>query len=70
MNESTTEIPISGICCGNSSVRAQKLIKSIVGVEAVRIDLARKVAIVRGSLDTQADREVIATAGFGGVATE
>lgn len=70
MNESTTEIPISGICCGNSIVRAQKLIKSIVGVEAVRIDLARKVAIVRGSLDTQADREVIATAGFGGVATE
>ena len=70
MNESTTEIPISGICCGNSIVRAQKLIKSIVGVEAVRIDLARKVAIVRGSLDTQADTEVIATAGFGGVATE
>lgn len=70
MNESTTEIPISGICYGDSIVRAQKLIKSIVGVEAVRIDLARKVAIVRGSLDTQADREVIATAGFGGVATE
>ena len=70
MNESTTEIPISGICCGNSIVRAQKLIKSIAGVEAVRIDLARKVAIVRGSFDTQAVTDVIATAGFGGVATE
>lgn len=70
MTESTVEIPIRGICCGNSIVRAQKVIKGMAGVTATRIDLARNVAVVRGSFDTAAVTAAIKDAGFGAVAAE
>lgn len=65
MSEKTVEIPVRGICCGNSIVRAQKLIKAMPGVASVRIDLARNVAVVHGGFDAAAVTAAIMAAGFG-----
>ena len=65
MTEKTVEIPIRGICCGNSIVRAKKLIEALPGVASVRIDLARNVAVVHGGFDTAEVTAAITAAGFG-----
>jgi Cu+-exporting ATPase len=64
MTEQTQDIPISGICCGNSIVRAQKTIKAVAGVTGVRIDLARHVAQVRGHFSADAVIAALNAAGF------
>jgi len=64
MTEQTQDIPISGICCGNSIVRAQKTIKSVAGVTGVRIDLTRHVAQVRGNFNADTVIAALNAAGF------
>ncbi len=64
MSEMMQEIPVGGICCGNSIVRAQKTIKAVAGVTGVRIDLVRNVAQVRGAFDTGTVIVALQTAGF------
>ncbi|MFN2309872.1 MAG: cation transporter [Gammaproteobacteria bacterium] len=69
MTEQTQDIPINGICCGNSIVRAQKTIKAVAGVTGVRIDLARHVAQVRGNFNTETVIAALHAAGFASEST-
>jgi copper chaperone CopZ len=64
MSETMRDIPIAGVCCGNSIVRAQKAIKAVAGVTGVRIDLAHNLAHVRGDFDAEAIIAALNAAGF------
>ena len=64
MNDADLQIQVSGICCGNSIVRAQKVIKVIKGVSKVRIDLANNLAHITGNPSPQAVVSALIEAGF------
>lgn len=64
MNDEGLQIQVSGICCGNSIVRAQKIIKAIEGVSKVRIDLANNLAHITGNPSPQAVVSALVDAGF------
>ena len=64
MNKSSLQIKIGGICCGNSIVRAQKVIKEFDGVQGVRIDLANNLAHIKGSPDANEIVAALIGAGF------
>ena len=64
MSNADLKIQVSGICCGNSIVRAQKAIKTIEGVDRVRIDLANNLAHISGSPSPQAVVAALEAAGF------
>ncbi|TCK17985.1 heavy-metal-associated domain-containing protein [Thiogranum longum] len=64
MSQSDVQIKVGGICCGNSIVRAQKVIKAFDEVKAVRIDLANNLAHIEGSPDPEAIVAALIGAGF------
>ena len=64
MSQDNLRISVSGICCGNSIVRAQKAIKAIEGVNKVRIDLANNLAHIEGAPDPEAVVAGLIDAGF------
>ena len=64
MSQDNLRISVSGICCGNSIVRAQKAIKAIEDVNKVRIDLANKLAHIEGGPDPEAVVAGLIGAGF------
>ena len=64
MSQDNLQISVSGICCGNSIVRAQKVIKAIEGVSKVRIDLANNLAHISGNPSPHAVVKALIEAGF------
>ena len=64
MSQDNLQISVDGICCGNSIVRAQKVIKSIEGVGKVRIDLANNLAHISGDPSPDVVVAALIEAGF------
>ena len=64
MSQDNLRISVNGICCGNSIVRAQKVIKAIEGVNKVRIDLANNLAHISGNPSPHAVVTALIEAGF------
>ncbi len=64
MSNENLRIKIGGVTCGNSIVRAQKVIKAIEGVSHVRIDLAENVARITGKPSPDAIIAALNEAGF------
>lgn len=64
MYQTSLQINVSGICCGNSIVRARKVIKAFDSVSGVRIDLANNLAHIEGNPDPEAVVVALIEAGF------
>jgi copper chaperone CopZ len=59
MSETPFEISITGIWCGSGIVRAKKAIREVPGVTAVKVDLARSIAVVEGVFDQAAVAAIV-----------
>lgn len=61
----TTELNISGMSCGHCVKAVEGALKSVPGVEDVRVDLAGGKATVQGSAEEGALIAAVAEEGYG-----
>lgn len=60
------QIFIEGMTCGHCSARVEKALKAVMGIAAVKVDLANKNAIVElsGNVDDSVLKEAVEAAGY------
>lgn len=62
MNE--TVLKVEGMTCNHCKMRVEKALKEVPGVTGVRVDLAKKEAVVAGSPERAAMVHAIDEAGY------
>ncbi len=59
-----TVLKIEGMTCMHCKMRVEKALKGVSGVTGVQVDLAKKEAVVTGSVERKIMAKAVADAGY------